>query len=108
MPPGSRAVRRAARQASHRRSGMTYRVIIQPAAWREVEDAFGWIAGYSPQGAARWLAGLQEAIDSLDQMAGRCAAAPESDACSEDVRQLLYGKRQAIYRILFVIRGYTV
>jgi plasmid stabilization system protein ParE len=87
---------------------MTYRVILQPRAQVEVEEAFRWIAEESPARAEKWFDGLQAAIETLSEFPTRCALAPESDAFSEDLRQLLYGKRSGVYRILFVIRDDTV
>jgi hypothetical protein len=37
-----------------------------------------------------------------------CSLAPESDYFGREIRQLLYGKRQHKYRILFEIREQTV
>ena len=34
----------------------------------------------------------------------RCALAPENDALTEEIRQLIYGKSRNKYRILFTIR----
>jgi plasmid stabilization system protein ParE len=87
---------------------MKYRVLVQPRAWTEVEEAYRWIAKRSPKRAATWFNGLQTAITSLETYPGRCAPAPESDAFPDEVRQLLYGKRRGIYRILFVVRGESV
>jgi plasmid stabilization system protein ParE len=72
---------------------MTYRVIIEPPAEAELEEAYQWIARAAPQAAARWYNGLVEAIDSLESLPERCPLAPENDAFDEDIRQLLYGKR---------------
>ncbi len=41
-------------------------------------------------------------------MPARCPLAPENDEFEEEIRELLYGKRQHRYRILFTIRGETV
>ena len=34
----------------------------------------------------------------------RCGIAPESEKSGEEIRQLLYGKRPHVYRILFIVR----
>jgi plasmid stabilization system protein ParE len=45
---------------------MTYRVIIEPTAEREIRSAVRWmIANASPAVAARWYDGLLKRIDTL-------------------------------------------
>jgi plasmid stabilization system protein ParE len=87
---------------------MTYRVITQPDAEAEAEEAFRWLYEQSPEAAVGWYQGLREAIQSLAEHPHRCPVAPEAEGFSEPVRQLLYGKRRGIYRILFLIRGQIV
>ena len=55
---------------------MTYHVIIQPQAEAEIEAAYLWKYDNSPQAAARWFAGIVEAINSLDRFPARCPLAP--------------------------------
>src|SRR5438105_2714104 len=87
---------------------MNFRVIVQPRAEAELAAAYEWITERSPGGAAGWLDGLQTAIDSLEAYPRRCPSAPENDAFEEEVRQLLYGRRHGIYRVVFLIRDNTV
>ena len=82
---------------------MNYGVIIQPDAQREIEESYAWLIPRSPQNAPRWLDGLNQAVQSLQQLPQRCPLAPENDAFDYEVRQLLYGKRPGVYRILFTI-----
>jgi hypothetical protein len=42
---------------------MTYHVIIQPQAEAEIEAAYLWKRDNAPQAAARWFAGIVEAIN---------------------------------------------
>jgi plasmid stabilization system protein ParE len=56
----------------------------------------------------RWFLELERAIASLADMPLRCAMAPENAKVSFDVRQLLYGRKPHVYRILFTIEGDTV
>jgi plasmid stabilization system protein ParE len=83
---------------------MRYRVEIMPAALRELDDAFGWIARRSPARAERWQARAMRALRSLTEFPRRCPLAPEGDDFGVEVRQLLYGE----YRVLFDIQGDTV
>jgi len=84
---------------------MTYRVEVTDQAEAEAEEAYLWILERAPEAAARWWNGLEEAILSLEEMPARCPLAPENDELEEEIRELLYGKRQHRYRILFTIRG---
>jgi plasmid stabilization system protein ParE len=82
---------------------MKYRVEITFEAELEVKDAYLWIHRDSPASAARWRQGLIEAARSLARHPTRCPLAPESAHFKQEVRQLLYGKRGGVYRVLFVI-----
>ena len=87
---------------------MTYRVLIQPGAEAEVAEAFRYIHARSPASAEKWLRGLYGLIEMLETMPRRCALARENAEFPEEIRQLLYGKRQHKYRILFTVRGAEV
>ncbi len=56
----------------------------------------------------RWFQGLREAVASLAHSPQRCALAPENATFPFEVRQLLYGRKPHVYRILFTIEGDTV
>lgn len=51
--------------------------------------------------AADWFNGLEDAIDSLENYPGRGATTPEN----RKLRQLLYGSRPRIYRIIYRVNG---
>ena len=87
---------------------MAFRVELSPQADREAEAAYRWIAEATPRGAHRWYNGLMDALYSLRDYPERCPLAPESVAFNVDIRQLLYGRRQHRYRVLFTIHGKTV
>ena len=87
---------------------MTYHVIIQPQAEAEIEAAYLGKRDNAPQAAARGFAGIGKAINALDQFPARCPLAPENEHFTEEIRQLLYGPRNDVYRILFTIQGDTV
>jgi len=46
-----------------------------------------------------------DAVFSLEHMPERCSLAPESKDFGKDIRQVLYGKRTGVYRIMFCIYG---
>ena len=87
---------------------MNYRVILQPRASRDINEAIEWLAGHSQQVAFRWFNGLQDVLSSLTDHPERCALAPESDLFPNPVRELLFGKRRGTYRILFTIESEEV
>ena len=63
---------------------------------------------HAGQTGLRWFLGLENAIASLSTSPERCALAPESQRFPFEVRQLLYGRRSNVYRILFRVNGDTV
>jgi len=85
-----------------------YQIIIQPEARRGIEQAYEWIKEESPASAVKWFNGILKAISSLEILPTRCALAPEDKDIGREVRQLLYGKRGNMYRIIFVIRDNEV
>lgn len=89
---------------------MTFRVIIQPRAEREIRNAALWLAeqARSSAPALRWMRGIRARIATLKATPERCPLDPDSEAYGEEVRVLLYGKRHGKYRILFAIRGKAV
>lgn len=87
---------------------MRYDVDFTEQAQADAREAYRWIAEDSLERAAEWYQGLVEAIDSLEQFPQRCPLAPENTDFKEDIRQLFYGKRGGVYRVLFTISGKTV
>src|SRR5262249_56210476 len=87
---------------------MTYRVIIEAPAQADMQEAYRWIAQESSERAARWYNGLVDVITSLAMLPERCPFAPENAFFPEDIRQLLYGKRSGVYRILFTVAEDTL
>lgn len=58
--------------------------------------------------ADRWLWMCSESITSLRTMPARCPISIESAAFDVEVRELLFGKKRNVYRILFSIEGSRV
>jgi len=88
---------------------MTYRVIIEPTAQQGIRQAVRWITeNQAPARAARWYGELNRKIQSLKSMPHRSPIARESGNFPEEIRELLYGRRQYKYRILFTIRDDAV
>jgi len=85
-----------------------YRLIIQPPAFDDLDEAYRWISGRAPEAAARWVNGFVEALDSLTASPERCGLAPENDAVEPEIRQFVYGRRSGVYRVLFTVTGSEV
>jgi plasmid stabilization system protein ParE len=85
-----------------------YRVHFTNSASSDAEAAYDWIRADSPSAAVKWFNGLADVIESLETLPERCALARESARAGEKIRQLLYGRRPHVYRILYIIRGTDV
>src|SRR5205085_5374976 len=83
---------------------MSYQVIIQPRAEKDIRQALRWMTHHSPKQATLWYFDIRQAIDSLQDSPARCSFAPERKTFGLDIRQLLFDQ----YRILFVIEDVTV
>jgi plasmid stabilization system protein ParE len=89
---------------------MTYRVILQPRAEREIREAARWIfdQSKSEKTTLRWARSIRAKIETLRKHPTRCPIDPDSVVYGEQVRVLLAGKRHGVYRVLFAIRGDAV
>ena len=88
---------------------MTYRLRVTARAVADADEAYAWIAEHlSPAQAERWYQGLFKQMEMLTRQPSRCPRATESDKFSEELRELLYGKRNSKYRIVFAIRNEDV
>jgi plasmid stabilization system protein ParE len=84
-----------------------YRVEITARALAEADEAYAWMAeNISPAYAEQWYQGLFRQIETLKRYPHRCPVAPESGRFTEEIRELIYGKRthKNKYRIIFTIR----
>jgi hypothetical protein len=83
---------------------MTYRVDLSSVAKADADAAFLSFSQYTtPEQAHSWYQGLIRAISTLGIMPRRCPIARENVFFSQEIRQLLYGKGQHTYRILFTV-----
>lgn len=88
---------------------MTYRVVFTARARADAIKQFHFLADRSPAAAARWYTGLEKAIAKLGKMPERHPVAEdESEQVGIPLRQMLYGRRPGVFRILFSIEGDTV
>jgi len=81
-----------------------YSVQITPAAERDVEEIWTYIADDSPENATSFILRLEEQIESLEQFPERCPLIPENELLGTGYRHLIYGA----YRTIFRITGKTV
>ena len=84
---------------------MKYKLIIQPPALEDLDEAYDWIRQRAPEAAARWFNGFVDALETLRSFPERCGVAPEDAYFEQEIRQLLYGRRGGVYRALFTIVG---
>lgn len=87
---------------------MSYRIEIEPEAEAGIDEAYHWLFERSPESAERWRQQLAEKLQSLAENPERCPLAHEERSIERGIREILFGRRRGIYRILFDIRGDTV
>jgi len=88
---------------------MTFRVETTAQAERDGEAILvGLLAQDAGDSGIRWFLALEEAIASLATLPKRCPLAPENARFPFEVRQMLYGRKPHVYRILFTIDEDTV
>jgi plasmid stabilization system protein ParE len=70
---------------------------MTPTAERELRVSFAYIHERSPQNALRWLAGINRAIDSLEEFPNRCGIAPESRHLGSTLRHYVFKSHRVIF-----------
>lgn len=87
---------------------MSFEVIITPSAKADIFEINAWLLENYSNLAEKWLFGLSQAVMSLSKFPERCPISSESEAFDFIVRQLLYGRKPNVYRILFSVRDEKV
>ena len=88
---------------------MTYQIAIEATAERQIRAIVRWkTQNASPTVAARWYNGLLKKVATLRTHPARCPIAAENDKFPLEIRELLYGRRRNVIRIIFTIRGDAV
>src|ERR1700692_1850999 len=88
---------------------MTFRVEVSAQAESDAEAILDWLLSqHAGETGIRWFLALEDAIASLSTFPERCPLAPEDARFPFQVRQLLYGRKPHVYRILFTLEGETV
>ena len=83
---------------------MIFRVELSNEAESEADAILEWLVSHHAGDAGvRWFGALEDAIASLSIFPERCPPALEDKNFTFEVRQLLYGQKPHVYRILFTI-----
>jgi plasmid stabilization system protein ParE len=81
---------------------VAYKVVIQKRAEDDLAAAFDFIVqNGAPEAAARWYRNAKSEIESLTLVPAHCTVASESAKLGFEIKQIHFGKRTGIYRILF-------
>jgi toxin ParE1/3/4 len=80
---------------------MAYRVNFAASAEEDLEGLYLWVVAQAPLWGPEWLKGLERSIYTLERNPHRCPLAPENYQPDDGIRQLLYGKKPNVYRILY-------
>lgn len=84
---------------------MSHTVVIHRSAYEGIRSIYDWAARQAPQTAERWYERFRDRIKSLQVSPERCPKAFESVAYGIDVRELLFGRKPNVVRVLFIIDG---
>ncbi len=83
---------------------MAFDVRLMPSAKADVFEIRTWLLEFDADLADKWLWTCSEAVTSLRKMPRRCPVSVESAAFDVEVRELLFGKKRNVYRILFSVQ----
>jgi plasmid stabilization system protein ParE len=85
---------------------VTFEIIVTPSAKADIFETYTWLLENKARSVSdKWLWLFSEACISLRSFPRRCALSLESPAFDVEVRELLFGSRPNVYRILFSIQA---
>jgi plasmid stabilization system protein ParE len=87
---------------------VTHQVRIHRLARLDLRDAYEWTHARAPSTVDRWFDRFREAIRSLELRPERCPLAAENRKVSFEVRELHFGQRPNVFRVIFHIDGNDV
>lgn len=87
---------------------MAFSVRLLAAAQADAARIYERVKAAAPLQGPLWYNRLIAAVESLKEFPRRCGYAPENSRFSVEIRQLLFGKKPNVYRVLFTIEGNTV
>ncbi len=82
---------------------MKYRITLFSFALSDLDQAYQFAADQAPDVATRWLVRFQATLQSPDESPERCPLARENKNVEMELRELLFGKRPNVFRVLFTI-----
>jgi plasmid stabilization system protein ParE len=82
---------------------MTYLVEFAARASRDLEILYKEKNAAESHAAARWYNGLEEAVSALASFPLRCPVAPEARKAKRKLRNLLYGNKPYVYRVIYEV-----
>jgi plasmid stabilization system protein ParE len=86
---------------------MAYEILYSAEAESELEGILEWLL-YERRAGETGLRWFQRLKDKISEFPERCALAPESRSLPFKMRQLFYGRKTRVYRVLFTITGNVV
>ncbi|RUL89473.1 type II toxin-antitoxin system RelE/ParE family toxin [Tautonia sociabilis] len=89
---------------------MIYRVVIQPGAERDIQQAARHVLARSrsPSAALRVARGIRAKLVALKSHPLSCPIDPDSDAYGSEARLLVFGRRPDRFRVVFTVKSRTV
>jgi len=85
-----------------------FQVVFRPRAQADIAAAVAWRARKSPAAAAQWRSSLLRIVENLEPEPARYAKADEAADLGLMLRELHFGRRPNVYRVLFTVDGQTV
>ncbi len=82
---------------------MTYLVEFAARAARDLEILYLEKNAAKSHAAARWYNELERAVDALASYPHRCPVAPEGRRMNRELRNLLFGKKPHVYRVIYEV-----
>jgi len=87
---------------------MAFRVEISPRAFNNLDEIAEYIKQRgSFEQAQKWFNGIIAAIRTLEDLRHSCPVADESEELGQEVRLLLYGKRNRRYKVYYSVQQTT-
>ena len=84
---------------------MAFRVEISPRAFNDLDEIAEYIKQRgSFEQAQKWFNGIIAAIRTLEDLRHSCPVADESEELGQEVRLLLYGKRNRRYKVYYSVQ----
>jgi len=88
---------------------MAFHVKVTAQADYDLDLILEWLlAQQAGETGIRWFQRLRSTLESLSEFPHRCRLAPEDADFPFEVRQLFYGRKPHLYRVLFTIEADAV